>query len=628
MEFFDDRIKQIVLAYNHALLSGWLPDHLFDQARLSQLIYQIDTETDDQGMTAAEEWFLWKQLLKYRSKLAKVNIKIPSANEFADRFWIEPIAATEYQTANLSKNTVYAQNFQQGRWVCDCKGFQRYGHCKHVDAVNAQTNTKLEAVEAPPEPIVEKTKVVTSTVDVTTSVIDYDVDWSKYTVLKLNSDQIEALNQMLVWFEDDHNAYFRLLGPAGTGKSTVITVFMKYLLASGRITSKNHILMCSAFNKAVKVLREKLWENNLEDIATGTLCQALALREKKNADRIVFSKIPGEGAPMENYKLVVIDEVSTIATEVWDFVQETQQLGYLNLGLLQESGEYSSNTMRVILMGDPYQLPPINEAESQAFLTPVKEHQLNEVMRHGGAILNYVTTIRENIDKAPVTPITQVDDDKNGLWIVDSKAWFSTMTKGFQSESYAANAQHCRTIAWTNKRVNYLNQKIRNFLGFGTKRWVEEERIVAMAPFFTDGKGQCLLTTSQEAQILSISEGILGAYAVYWFMLKTDELNRVSIPVIHETDEAKFMAELKDLANEKKWAKYWALKETYADVNYSYCITAHKAQGSTFQNVWVDLPNFCQNQRTNRAKIGKVREAAQLTYVGASRASKRLFVLK
>ena len=35
-------------------------------------------------------------------------------------------------------------------------------------------------------------------------------------------------------------------------------------------------------------------------------------------------------------------------------------------------------------------------------------------------------------------------------------------------------------------------------------------------------------------------------------------------------------------------AEYWELKEVFADIRYCHAITAHRSQGSTYEEVWVD----------------------------------------
>lgn len=44
-----------------------------------------------------------------------------------------------------------------------------------------------------------------------------------------------------------------------------------------------------------------------------------------------------------------------------------------------------------------------------------------------------------------------------------------------------------------------------------------------------------------------------------------------------------------DLARRRCWGKYYGLEETFAQVDYSYCSTTHKAQGSTYDHAYVDV---------------------------------------
>lgn len=67
------------------------------------------------------------------------------------------------------------------------------------------------------------------------------------------------------------------------------------------------------------------------------------------------------------------------------------------------------------------------------------------------------------------------------------------------------------------------------------------------------------------------------------------------------------------------------------DICYGYAHTAHKSQGSTYENVFIDEKNFdkltdCWNDRYN-AYINGTKEKNQLKYVAYTRASKKAYVL-
>ena len=72
------------------------------------------------------------------------------------------------------------------------------------------------------------------------------------------------------------------------------------------------------------------------------------------------------------------------------------------------------------------------------------------------------------------------------------------------------------------------------------------------------------------------------------------------------------------LAEEKRWREFWELKLLFHDVRYAYSLTIHKAQGSTFENVFVDVRDLYINRKTY--------ERNQLLYVAVTRSAKRLFI--
>jgi ABC-type dipeptide/oligopeptide/nickel transport system ATPase component len=68
------------------------------------------------------------------------------------------------------------------------------------------------------------------------------------------------------------------------------------------------------------------------------------------------------------------------------------------------------------------------------------------------------------------------------------------------------------------------------------------------------------------------------------------------------------------------WKQYHNIYiEPFGDVNYGYCITCHKAQGSTFYNVFVDLNDILKNNNINEMK--------RCLYTAISRTSNELHLL-
>jgi exodeoxyribonuclease-5 len=67
-----------------------------------------------------------------------------------------------------------------------------------------------------------------------------------------------------------------------------------------------------------------------------------------------------------------------------------------------------------------------------------------------------------------------------------------------------------------------------------------------------------------------------------------------------------------------KWDRFFELREQFARVDYAYATTVHRAQGSTYDTVFVD-------HRDVRVCRGDERDA--LLYVAVTRPSRRLALL-
>ena len=65
---------------------------------------------------------------------------------------------------------------------------------------------------------------------------------------------------------------------------------------------------------------------------------------------------------------------------------------------------------------------------------------------------------------------------------------------------------------------------------------------------------------------------------------------------------------------------YHDILDIFADISYGYCITTHKSQGSTFNNIYVDLKNIIK-------KNSNVEESYRCLYTALTRTSKKVNLL-
>jgi ATP-dependent exoDNAse (exonuclease V) alpha subunit len=75
---------------------------------------------------------------------------------------------------------------------------------------------------------------------------------------------------------------------------------------------------------------------------------------------------------------------------------------------------------------------------------------------------------------------------------------------------------------------------------------------------------------------------------------------------------------LKFYRKNQAWRKFFKIKEDYLDIRSLHALTCHKAQGSTYKEVFVDLDDIGINK--------KYYEVARLVYVAITRASDKVYL--
>ena len=420
--------------------------------------------------------------------------------------------------------------------------------------------------------------------------------------IALTAEQLAALDALNEFVEGQEKLYL-LTGYAGTGKTTLLQIFISGLRAQG---DDRKIVLSAFSNKATKVLSTMADQWGL-DIDAMTCCTLLGLRPVINEDtgNQEFQLDRKQGSQVDRYRLIIVDECSMVNEELWR--------------LLVNAVANLYGSTQILFVGDPAQLPPVNEPESACFREILHKSELTEVVRYGGAIGVIAEDIRRHLDRDRL-PHFQTDTNRDrteGCFVLPRAQWERLMLKAFTSDAYQRNPDQVRALAYTNRRVVQLNQMIRRAIyGATALRFVPGERLIALNPCLEDEA--ILLPTSAECEVINARRSRDGEWPVWLLSVETEEGERKTLRVLHESAASELQLKLNLLAREKRWMEFWDFKQHFHEVDYAYSLTIHKSQGSTFQDVFVDVPSM----RANRNVI----ERNQLCYVALTRAAKRLFL--
>lgn len=388
-----------------------------------------------------------------------------------------------------------------------------------------------------------------------------------------------------------------LRGYAGTGKTHLVSRLVEQLDAEDCT-----VTVCAPTHKAVQVLRDEL---DGGDVRMSTLHSFLGLRlQPDNAGQ--YELIP-EGNEEIPDGVVVCDEASMVGRDEWEYIQA------------------SNSRLQWLFVGDPAQLPPVNEEPSPAL--EVEGPMLEEIHRQAddNPILDLATQVREGTAHRFQSRFV----DGVGVAITHNReAFLDTVLRTFDSEAFADDASHARLLAYRNRTVRRYNREIRaERYGSEAPRFEKGEWLVARETWFHDGVP--VVKNSEELRVTKAAPGTyeaddLSEWKVWELKVRSPHAAFTrTLLVLHEDEQERYQNDLdrlKTLAKDdgSKWGAYYDLRERFARVDYAYASTVHKAQGATFDTVFVD-------HRDLQACRGPERQA--LLYVAVTRPARRLALL-
>lgn len=499
------------------------------------------------------------------------------------------------------------------------------------DAYHKQYFSQLFNPNAVTKPQVKEADLlVTEDVEVKTP-----VQLSQYELFPgvfANEGQTEALN-LIKEFLNSKEDEFTLIGRGGTGKTTIIKKVLEDL-------KNKSVVGITVAHKAKKVLGRSIGRDRVKTFASAA---AIKMDEKTGKfEPDMYARKQGR-IPIAHFDIIIVDEASMISPKM---AQEIKSL--------KKSGA------KVIYMADNAQLPPVGEAENSPVFNNKNQYTLKEKMRQAktSPIIGVGSVVADNIESSDVkvtaiqdriskfdevsqseTIFVSNEDQALNMLVEDIKKadnnpdFVKAVT--FNNENHNAPQSvknlntKIRAKLWGSKASNQLNigEMLTAYDSFANVSNPSEEDIIIhnsedfVVTDFTKRNAKGTVRVFSQAK----GERTFNYdYNVLDVALLNDEGESIrggSVNIIADDSKAKFDADL---------AKLWgtdtqlgiALKAKFANLQYGYAITSHKAQGSTYTNTYVFEDNIL-----GRTNGGDAITKNKSLYVAVSRPTTKLVMI-
>lgn len=397
-----------------------------------------------------------------------------------------------------------------------------------------------------------------------------------------------------------------LTGSAGTGKTTTVIEIIEE--ARMRLPTSD-VYLTATTNRAADVL------GNITNAHVTTAHKLFGLRPSVTAYGKEILKRTGTMTIPDN-SLVIIDEASMLGNQFLRAIVD----------------EVRARALKVLFVGDPYQLPPPAD-KCSLFDGTLPTFTLTKVHRQAlnNPILNVATQYRDYIKGDRSNPPglkTLLDVEGNGIHVLSHKDFISQFVKKYLHYN-AGDEIDVPMCTYTNdSAINYNNmiRKASFFLEGTIAPFHAGERLISNSA--VSNQSITILRNNEIVYVNSYTptefEGIPG-YTVN----VTSELSRKlkrPLPKAVFVPQTKAMADkvLKEIKNNilnkggKTWQDYYDLKNCLADLRPPFAGTTHKAQGGTFSAIFIDKTNIdkCRNPMVK----------ARLMYVALTRATTNAYI--
>ncbi len=482
----------------------------------------------------------------------------------------------------------------------------------------------------------------------------------------LKEGQLQGFNQIIDFVINKKSNYAVLTGAAGTGKSYLLEVIVQHIVN----VLKLKVAITGTTNRAVKILKRKATIKSSK-VYYATLHKLLGIKIAWDDNGNEFFQAEfGEENKINEYDVIIIDEVSQLDNQLFTMVQAWQEF------------------KRIIFCGDRFQTPPVKHKEAIPIMVNKQEElnmavvRLDKIQRQaeGSPIITLSQLITDNI-MSPYIPIKRESNDAITFYNQeDGPAIMDKLKELFVSDSFKRDADYAKVCCWMNDTVKKMNVKIRNLIYKDQEitKIMVGEKLVADKPIldnevntkFRNDSKTILFNTSDEFEVRSFEiknyaynlvkiitkPKLVGPPGLQTIQNVSEEQIEVVnlkyyntvvsysddgvlfvdhvIKIIHEDSAAELKRVLLTITtNAKKekqkeirnahWAEKRELESQFAEVIYNYAITIHKAQGGTYQHCFVLEVDIMKNNFNQ----GSIYDRNRIFYTGVTRPSEQLYII-
>lgn len=439
----------------------------------------------------------------------------------------------------------------------------------------------------------------------------------------LSEDQLSALKKMELFATDLIASVFVLQGYAGTGKTTVLNTFIKYL-----DQGKFDYCLCAPTHKA------KL---NMEEI-TGkeavTIHKLLSLAPNLdifNLDmRELEFKSGGLGQIPDN-GIVIIDECSMVTDELFELLLKLCK----------------SCDTKVLFVGDKAQLQGVGEKSVSKVFSCENSVSLTKIHRQGAD--NGLLPLLKNLREKPMPRFKPISSENGSLFVYNSAKTFMLKSMTFITDAVKRqDVTGAKLIAYTNSRVDGFNKCVRRLMWENDNQFNQFEFLTGYDNIeynhnkFYNSLDYIIvekptLTERIIPHFMKLPGYSLELYDTIYkevmdIFVLSDDISQIYLDSLaQKIEKTRIEAIEADIGGNKTkskmlWRFYYEMVKSFGitkdlmwdnrvikrkTFDYGYASTIHKIQGSSLKTILVDMGNVlsCRNPD----------EVRQMQYVSLSR---------